>query len=157
MPIEIYSSISTLGILDGGLVGRSITIGNLALQYRVIGFGTWICHFYAANFLLFFSFLPLKTLKLHILKSVWSAQHPNAGWNIQQSRFKKQNDEIIQKLKRKNSTKIENIWERKRKSRTIKIQVLLWDPLRVVVRDLETQIFWSIFLFEKASSMTLLF
>ena len=32
----------------------------------------------------FFSFLPLKTLKMTISTSIWSAQHPNAGRNIQQ-------------------------------------------------------------------------
>ena len=32
----------------------------------------------------FFSFLSLKTLKMTISTSIWSAQHPNAGWNIQQ-------------------------------------------------------------------------
>ena len=31
-----------------------------------------------------FCFLPLKTLKMTILTSVWHAQHPNTGWNIQQ-------------------------------------------------------------------------
>ena len=34
-------------------------------------------------FLSCFSFLPLKTLKMHILTSVRSKQHPNAGLNIQ--------------------------------------------------------------------------
>ena len=38
---------------------------------------------FAANFLLF-SFLPLKTLKMTISTSIWGAQHPNAGRNIQQ-------------------------------------------------------------------------
>ena len=31
----------------------------------------------------FFSFLPQKTLKMTILTSVWSAQHPNPGQTIQ--------------------------------------------------------------------------
>ena len=41
---------------------------------------------FAVNLLLilyFFSFLACKTLKTKILTSVWSAQHPNAGGNIQ--------------------------------------------------------------------------
>ena len=36
------------------------------------------------KFLAFFSFLPLKMLKMTILTSVWSAQHPKASQNIQQ-------------------------------------------------------------------------
>ena len=42
---------------------------------------------FAANFLLFafFSFLAQKMLKNHISTSVWSAQHPNTGRNIQYS------------------------------------------------------------------------
>ena len=42
---------------------------------------------FATNFLLFlsfFSFFAQKMLKKHILTSVWSGQHQNAGWNIQQ-------------------------------------------------------------------------
>ena len=42
---------------------------------------------FAVNFLLFssfFSFLPLKPLKIHILTSFWGTQHLNAGQNIQQ-------------------------------------------------------------------------
>ena len=42
---------------------------------------------FAANFLLYltcFSLLTQKTLKMHISTGVWSAQHPNAGPNIQQ-------------------------------------------------------------------------
>ena len=41
---------------------------------------------FAANFLLFCFFQLLKTqktLKIKISTSVWSLQHPNAGWNIQ--------------------------------------------------------------------------
>ena len=38
---------------------------------------------FAANFLLFFSFLPLKMLKMTISTSVWQGQHPKAGQNIQ--------------------------------------------------------------------------
>ena len=40
---------------------------------------------FAANILLFifFNSLPLKTLKMKISTSVWGAQHPNAGQNIQ--------------------------------------------------------------------------
>ena len=33
-------------VLEGGLVGHSITIGFLALQYKVIVIGTRSCHFY---------------------------------------------------------------------------------------------------------------
>ena len=32
----------------------------------------------------FFSFLAQKTLKMKISTSMWGAQHPNAGQNIQQ-------------------------------------------------------------------------
>ena len=39
---------------------------------------------FAANFLLFFSFLAQKMLKMTIMTSIWSAQHPNIGRNIQQ-------------------------------------------------------------------------
>ena len=38
---------------------------------------------FCCKFLAFFCFLPLKMLKLDILTSVWSAQHPIAGRNIQ--------------------------------------------------------------------------
>ena len=40
---------------------------------------------FSCKFLAFFHFLPLKTLKMTMLTSVWSAQHPNAGQNIQQT------------------------------------------------------------------------
>ena len=43
---------------------------------------------FAANFLLFFSFLAQKTLKMTILTSIGSAQHPNARQNIQQLSFR---------------------------------------------------------------------
>ena len=39
----------------------------------------------------FFCLLPLKMLKMHILTSIWSAQHPNAGWNIQQTQYSMSN------------------------------------------------------------------
>ena len=35
------------------------------------------------KFLAFLSFFAAKTLKMNISTSVWSAQHPHAGWNIQ--------------------------------------------------------------------------
>ena len=35
------------------------------------------------KFLAFFRFFAAKTLKMVILTSVWSAQHPNAGRNMQ--------------------------------------------------------------------------
>ena len=37
-----------------------------------------------ATFLCFFSFLAQKTLKMTIYNSIWGAQHPNTGQNIQQ-------------------------------------------------------------------------
>ena len=37
------------------------------------------------QFFTFFSFLAQKILKITIMTSVWGAQHPNAGQNIQQS------------------------------------------------------------------------
>ena len=36
------------------------------------------------KFVAFFSFFAEKTLKITISASVWGAQHPNAGQNIQQ-------------------------------------------------------------------------
>ena len=39
---------------------------------------------FAANFLLFLSFFAEKMLRMTISTSVWTAQHPNAGRNIQQ-------------------------------------------------------------------------
>ena len=41
---------------------------------------------FCCKFLAFFSFFAEKTLKMTISTSVWSAQHPNAGQNIQQPR-----------------------------------------------------------------------
>ena len=38
---------------------------------------------FGCKFLAFLSFLPLKTQKITISTSVWSAQHPKAGQNIQ--------------------------------------------------------------------------
>ena len=35
--------------------------------------------------LAFFSFFAVNTLKMTVKTSVWSAQHPNAGRNIQQT------------------------------------------------------------------------
>ena len=40
---------------------------------------------FAANFLAFLGFFAAKMLKMAILTSVWSAQHPKAGQNIQHS------------------------------------------------------------------------
>ena len=51
-------------------------VGNLLLYM----FFAKIC----CKFLAFFSFFAEKTLKMTISTSVWSAQHPNAGRNIQQ-------------------------------------------------------------------------
>ena len=49
------------------------------------GFEHWVA---CINFfLLFFSFLAQKMLKMDILTRVWSAQHPNAGQNIQQTHY----------------------------------------------------------------------
>ena len=39
---------------------------------------------FCCKFLAFFSFWPLKTLKMHISTSVLDVQHPNAGQTIQQ-------------------------------------------------------------------------
>ena len=44
---------------------------------------TYFLQNFAANFLLIFSFFSQKLLKMTILTSVCSAQHPNAGRNIQ--------------------------------------------------------------------------
>ena len=41
---------------------------------------------FASNFLLSLAFSK-KTSKMTISTSVWSAQHPNSGWNIQQMPF----------------------------------------------------------------------
>ena len=38
-------------------------------------------------FLPFPAFFAWKSLKRHVLTSLWSAQHPNAGGNIQQMKF----------------------------------------------------------------------
>ena len=37
---------------------------------------------YAANFMLFSPFFSFFLLKMQISTSVWSAQHPNAGWRL---------------------------------------------------------------------------
>ena len=51
---------------------------------RPLGYGTRLnLHSFLMLFLPFFSFCT-KTLKKHISSSVWSVQHPNTGWNIQQ-------------------------------------------------------------------------
>ena len=44
---------------------------------------------FCCKFLTFLSFLALKMLKMTILTSVWSAQHPNVGQNIQPTRLVK--------------------------------------------------------------------
>ena len=43
---------------------------------------------FSCKFLAFYSFLQLKMMKITISTSVWGAQHPNAGQNIQQLRVK---------------------------------------------------------------------
>ena len=54
---------------------------------KVMLFGSILKNvFFCKNFMQiswFFSFLTLKTIKFIILNSVWIAQHPKAGWNIQ--------------------------------------------------------------------------
>ena len=47
-------------------------------------FDVWNAKF-CCKFFAFLSFLPLKTLKKTISTSIWSAQHPNTGKNIQHS------------------------------------------------------------------------
>ena len=65
------------------------------------------------TFAFFFSFLVQKTLKIKILTSVWSAQHPNAGRNIQQtSNWEKQTDIVVHKIK----TKIGKSYDKKKSS-----------------------------------------
>ena len=45
-------------------------------------FAKFYCKF--ATLLHFFSFIALRALKMTISTSVWGAQHPNSGRNIQQ-------------------------------------------------------------------------
>ena len=48
------------------------------------GGANWLRTLLWSDFPPFFSFTPWKMLKKHILTRIWSAQHPNAGQNIQQ-------------------------------------------------------------------------
>ena len=58
--------------------------GNKTVDQR-FGANLKTCFFakFCCKFLAFFSFLQLKTLKLHTSTSLWSEQHPNDGRNIQ--------------------------------------------------------------------------
>ena len=61
---------------------KPIKSGNKT-HYQHFCFFAKICTKFV-TFLRFFSFVAQKMLKIKILTSVWGAQHPNAGLNIQQ-------------------------------------------------------------------------